>query len=317
MPISAALVSTVVLAQAVLAPASAPLAVRLTSDVADCPSSLQVQSALQQVLGDGERSADGWLLSYGRDPSAPAAERGASVLMDLVDPAGQHVAVRRIPASPGDCAAMADAMAAVVERSLRILGWTKGAPLPGSPRRTAEPSAPPVRKQPPRLVLGAGPAMGSSPRTGTNLLLEARVRLAGPLFLRAGGLVLPGSDSQTVDSGTVHLSSRSFTAAPLAVFALGPVELAGGPALLFAVDHGSATNLATAQSGDRMVVAAGAGIGLALALSHRWRLSLGLEGFRVVWGADYFVTLDRKTVVLSPSPWEGIASAKLEFVLWP
>jgi hypothetical protein len=57
MPISAALVSTFVLAQAVLA--STPLAVRITSDVADCPSSVKVQSALRQALGDGERSAGG------------------------------------------------------------------------------------------------------------------------------------------------------------------------------------------------------------------------------------------------------------------
>ncbi len=95
----------------------------------------QVQSALRQVLGDGDRSAGGWVLSYGRDPSAPEAERDASVLMELIDPAAVRLAVRRIPAAPGDCGAIASAMAAVVERSLRTLGWTKGEPLPEAARR--------------------------------------------------------------------------------------------------------------------------------------------------------------------------------------
>jgi hypothetical protein len=320
MPISPALISTFVVAQAVVT--GAPVAVRLTSDIAQCPSSVQVQSALRQVLGDGEQSAGGWVLSYGRDPSAPAAERDASVLMELVDPAGERLAVRRIPASPGDCAAIGTAMAAVVERSLRTLGWTRGEPLPESARQTkpTEPTTPTAQKRVPRLVLGAGPSIGTSPRLGTNLLLEARVHVAGPVCLRLGGGLLAGSENQDVGSGTarVTLTSRTFTAAPLAAFALGPVELAGGPILLLAVDQGTSSNLATGGSGAREVLAVGAGIGVAARLSARWRLSLGLEGFRVAFGADYFVDIDgKRTVVLPPSPWEGIASAKLEFIAWP
>jgi hypothetical protein len=318
MPIPVALVSCFVVAQAVLT--GAPVAVRLTSDIAECPSSLQVQSALRQVLGDGEPSAGGWVLSYGRDPSAPAAERNASVLMELVDPAGERLAVRRIPVSPGDCGAIASAMAAVVERSLRALGWTRGEPLPESSRQTnaTEPSKIPVRKPLPRLVLGAGPSIGSSSRTGTNLLLEARVRVAGPFCLRLGGGVLAGSDSQKVGSGTTRVTSRYFTASPLSAFALGRVELAGGPMLLLAVDQGTSSGLATGGTGAREVLAVGAGLGVAARLSTRWRLSLGLEGFRVAFSPDYFVEINGvRTVILAPSPWEGIASAKLEFVAWP
>ena len=321
MPISAALVSTFLVGQVVLTPA--PLAVRPTSDVAECPSSVQVQSALRQVLGDGGSPAGGWVLWYGRDPSAPAAERDASVLMELVDPASRRLLARRIPASPGDCDAIAKAMAAMVERSLRTVGWTRGEPLPEAARRTnpTEPSTPPERKRLPRLVLGLGPSFGTSPRLGTNLLLEARVRVAGPVCLRLGGGLFAGSDSQDVGSpGTAHvtLTSHTFTAAPLAAFVLGPVELAGGPALLLAVDRGAASGLATGGSGDRAVLAVGVGIGAAVPLSRRWRLSLGLEGFRVAFAPDYFVESEGvRTVVLSPSPWEGIASAKLEFVAWP
>jgi hypothetical protein len=317
MPTSAALASTFVVLQAVIAPAPAPLAVRLTSEVGECPSSVQVQSALRQVLGDGQQSAGGWVLSYGRDPSAAGADRAASVWMELIDPVGQRLAMRRIPASTGECSAVASAMAAVVERSLRTLGWTRGEPLPESarPHNPAQPAIVPTPL--PRLVLGAGPSFGSSPRVGANLLLEARVRVAGALSLRLGGGVLAGSQSQNVGSGKAGLSSRYFTAAPLAAFPLGRVELAGGPLLLLAVDHANAS-LAEHASGYREVLAVGAGLGVAVRLSPRWRVSLGLEGFRVALGADYVVMVAaQRTVVLSPSPWQGIASAKLEFVAWP
>jgi len=240
--------------------------------------------------------------------------------MELIDPAGQRLAVRQIPASPGDCGAIARAMAAVVERSLRTLGWTRGEPMPESARPSNVPQspAPAARKPLPRLVLGAGPSIGSSPRIGANLLLEARVRVAGPLCVRLGGEVFSGSESQNVGSGKASLSSRTFTATALAGFARGRVELAGGPALLLAFDHGSSASLAQGGSGDREVLAVGVAIGVAAQLSPRWRLSLGLEGFHVALGADYVVDLaGKKTVVLAPSPWEGIASAKLEFVVWP
>jgi hypothetical protein len=320
MPICTALASTCVLAQAALAVAPAPLSVRLTSDVADCPSLVQVQSALRRVLGDGQPSAGEWVLSYGRDPSAPQAERDAGVLMELIDPAGQALAVRQIPASPGDCGAIASAMAAVVERSLRTLGWTRGEPMPESARKmnATESHTPTARKPLPRLVLGAGPSIGTSPRMGVNLLLEARVRVAGLVCMRLGGGVFAGSESQIVGSGKASVSSRYFTAAPLAALAVGRVELAGGPALLLAFDHGNSDSLAQGGSGDREVLAVGVAMGVAARLSPRWRLSVGLEGFRVALGADYVVDLaGQKTVVLAPSPWEGIASAKLEFVAWP
>ena len=321
MPISAALVSAFMVAQAAFAATPTPVAVRLSSNAAECPSSVQMKSALRQVLGDGDRSAGGWVLSYGRDPSVPEAERDASVLMELVDPAGVRLAVRRIPSSSGDCPAIASAMAAVVERSLRTLGWTKGEPLPeAAPRPIAsEPTMPIARLHGPRLVLGLGPSIGSSPRAGTNLLLEARLRVLGPVFLRLGGGLFSGSDNQNVgSSGKANLTTRYFTAAPLAAFALGSLELAAGPSLLLSFDRGTSASLAQVGDGDRAVLAVGFGLGVAFRLSARWRVSLGLEGYRVALGANYFVELNGvRTVVLSPSPWQGIASAKLELIAWP
>ena len=317
---SAVITSAVLIAQVFLGATPSPIGVRLTSEVAECPSAAQVASALRQVLGDDDRSAGGWILAYGRDPSAPEAARDLSLWMELIDPTGKRLVMRKISASPGECAAIASAMTAVVERSLRTLGWTRGDPLPESARRSnvAQPKAAPARTPPPRLVLGMGPSLGSTPRTGTNLLLEARLRVTGPLFLRVGGGLFASSDSQNVGTGKAFITSRTFTAAPLLVFALGSVEIAGGPALLLSFDHGNTEGLAVVGSGDRQVLALGIGIGVAARLSPRWRLSLGLEGFHAELGAHYVVEVGgARTVVLSPAAWEGVVSAKLEFVAWP
>jgi len=276
------------------------------------------------VLGDGQWSSDGWVLSYGRDPAAGEADHDASLWMAFVDPAGERLAERRIPASREDCHAIAGAMAAVVERSLRALGWTRGEPLPVSahkpsvtPIAPVRDSGPTVRQRPPRLVLGAGPSAGTSSRTGANLRLEARVRAVGPICLRLGGGLLTGSDSQSVPSGTARMTSRFFTFAALAALESGHVELAGGPSLLLSYDHGS-SDLPQVGSGDRATLALGAAIDFAVRLSPRWRLSAGLEGFRTAASADYFVRINgNQTVVLSPPRWEGVAAVRLEFAPWP
>lgn len=324
MPGFVVLASIFLVAQGGLTAMPASLGVRLESNLAECPSLVEMQSALRQVLGDGEWSPSGWVLSYGRAPSAQPSsalsERDVSLWMTFVDPAGERLAERQIPATPEDCHAVAIAMAAVVERSLRTLGWTRGAPLPEStrPAPAAGTSTKMARKPLPRLVLGAGPAVGASPRTGTNVLVEARVRVAGPLSLRLGGGLLSASESQRAGSGTASLASRHFTAAPLAAFAFSRVELAGGPSLLFGFDNARSTSLAQVGSGNRETLAVGAAMAIAVQLSLRWRLSAGLEAFHAALGGDYVVMVGgNRTVVLAPPAWEGTASAQVEFVAWP
>jgi hypothetical protein len=323
-----ALVSVIVAVALPAAPGS--VGVRVVTDIAECPSPGAVQSALRQALGEGEHMAGGWTLWYGRDSAVPAAEREASLSMELADPTGERLVSRRILTSAGDCAAIATVMAAVVERSLRDLGWTRGEPLtqPAEPARPAQVTVPKraestdavQKKHVPRLVLGAGPVYATSSRLGTNLLLQARVRVAGPFCLRLGAAVFAGSASESLSSAAtarVTLSSRSFTLSPLAAWVVGPVELAGGPVVLFATDHAS-SELPRAGSGTRMVMAVGAGVGVAVPLSKRWRIGLDLEGFRVAFAPDAYVDWNgTRTTVLAPSPWQAMASAKLEFVPWP
>ena len=328
----AALIS--VLGVAALPATDGRLDVRVVSDVAECPSTIEVQAALRQVLGEGEQAAGGWTLWYGRDPAVPAAEREASLLMELADPTGERLVSRRIPTPAGDCAAIGTAMAVVVERSLRDLGWTRGEPLPESASRPAEvsaaktsedltvkPAAPAVASEErlvPRLLLGAGPVFGTSSRLGTNLLVDARGRVVGPLCVRLGVAAFAGSASESLSSnGRVSLSSRTFVLSPLAAFLVGPVELAGGPVVWLAADQASSSGLPKVGSGTRMVMAVGAGIGVALPLSRRWRIGLDLEGARVAFAPDTTVDLNGTKAVMAPPSWQGMAAAKLEFVPWP
>ena len=325
--LTSAFVVTQVAAQVMLGAPPGPLAVRLTSDVGQCPSTTQVESALRRVLETGERSASGWTLYYGRDDSESETTHPARVRMELVDPSGFRLLVRQIPAQTDDCSAIASAMAAVVERSLRTLGWTRGGPLSGSlpaapegarPTDATKPSWPRVKQPLSRLVVGLGPLLGTSPLAGTNLLLEARLHVSGPFLLRLGGSVFADGESQEVGKAKVHVTSRAFTAAPLAAFMLGAFELAGGPALRLGFDVGQSTDLVAAAKGDRLVLAAGAGLDIAMRLSAHWRGGLGLEAFHAMLGAEYVVQVGgvRRTVLSSPT-WQGIASAMLEFIAWP
>jgi hypothetical protein len=88
--------------------------------------------------------------------------------------------------------------------------------------------------------------------------------------------------------------------------------------VLLGVDQASSTDLQQVGSGTRAVVAVGVGIGAALPLSRRWRVALELDGTRVAFAPETYVNLNgTRTTVLTPSPWQGIASVKLEFVPWP
>lgn len=322
-----ALLAAFVAAVSPQAPESLPL--RVVSDVTQCPTAAEVQSALRQALGSGDSSTGGWTLWYSRDPAAPAAEREASLLMELVDPAGERLTARRIPTPPGDCAAIGTAMAMVVERSLRDLGWTRGDSLPesaGGAKPVEVAAELPAQARPipeakaavPRLVLGAGPVFATTSRVGINLLLEARVRVLGPLCLRLGAAALSGSTSESLGVGSVSASSRTFNLAALLAMVVGPAELSGGPVVWLAADQASSSNLPKAGRGTRAVVAVGVGIGVAVPLGRRWRVGVGLDGARVAFAPETYVDWNgTRTTVLAPSPWQGMAMAKLEFVPWP
>jgi hypothetical protein len=281
----------------------------------ECPTTAQVEMALHQVLIPDESVKAGWVLSYGRDWAVPGADRRSSIWMELRNPTGQSVDRRQLPYDDGDCVAVANAMAAVVERSLHTLGWTRGEPLPEAswPKRQV-----PGPTRLPRLILGVGPALGTSAQLGTNLLVEARVNIARSFSMRLGGSLFAGNENQTVSSGRALITSHHVSAAGLSTLTRGKVYLDTGLVLLISIDQGKTEGLTEDSNGRRASLAAGLLLGAGVQLSPRWRIAVGIEGLHAVAGTDFLVNLDRGgTVVLPPPTWQAIALTKLEFVIWP
>jgi hypothetical protein len=314
---SALLVSMTLLLQGASVPAS--LAVRLQSTLGECPSREEVESALRQVIGDGASSAAGWILQYERVLPEGASADEAPLAIRLVTPAGDALVERRIVVVRSDCPAVAGAIAAVVERSLRSIGWTRGEPLPVPAQLASPQPGTATRERPPWFVLGAGPSLvllsEGSDKLGSNLLFQVRARAWGPLCVRLGTGLLSTSDNRDVGNVATQMTSRFVSLTPLAAFLLGRTELAIGPSASLGID--SATS-SLGGSGYRATLAVGLATSVAVRLSPRWRLGVGLEGLHAALGADYVVELAGvKTVVLAPPAWRGAATAQLEIVPWP
>lgn len=300
------------------AAASPRASVRVESNQVGCPSAKQVEMALAHVGVSAASATTGWVLSYGTVTSSAANPQAPFVWMDLASPTGQLGARRRLPNDGNDCGAIASAMSVVVERSLHELGWTRGEPLPRRARldQPEAPSSEPTK--PPRLVLGLGPAAGTSAAGGINVLLEARLHLAGPLSFRLGGSLLAHEDSQAVGNGRARMSSRHASATVLSTLRRGKLHLDAGAVLLAAIDQGRTENLPEMSEGRRATLAVGLLLGAGARLSPRWRLALDVQGLRTVSGADFVVEIEgSRRAVLAPPAWQGIVCAKLEFVAWP
>ena len=295
-----------------------PASVHVESNGVACPSAEQVEGALDHTGVSATVATTGWVLSYGPVPASAATPQATFVWMDLASPTGQLVARRKLPNDGSDCGAIASAISAVVERSLHGLGWTRGEPLPQRARPN-QPDAAPVRPaKPSRLILGLGPAAGTSAMVGNNLLLEARLQVAGPISFRLGGGLLASESSQAVGGGRARMSSRYVSAAVLSTLPMGKVHLDAGAAVLASIDQGSTENLPEMADGRRASLAAGLVLGAGVRLSPRWRLALDIQGMRTLAGADFVVELEgNRRAVLAPPAWQGIVGAKLEFVAWP
>jgi hypothetical protein len=289
--------------------------VHVESKGVECPSADQVEMALRHVGVLGENATPGWALYYGTAPFVAATPQTSFVWMDLASPTGQVVARRKLPNDGSDCAAIASAMAVVVERSLHELDWTRGEPLPENVRPRKEEPAP---TRPPRLILGMGPAAGTSARAGFNLLLEARLRVVGPLSVRLGGGLLAGHDSQSVGTGKASVTSRQVSATVLSTLPWGRLHLDAGLVFQVSIDRGKTEDLPDSAEGRREALATGLLLGAGVRLSTRWRLAVDIEALRTVAGADFVVNLEgSRGVVLPPPVWQGMVCGKLEFVAWP
>jgi hypothetical protein len=296
-------------------PVGAPTPIQVQGRGVSCPAKIEVEDALRQVLGDEERSS-GWVLSYGSSKIGTE-----TVWMELVNPSGQSISWRQFPNENTDCRAVAHAMAAVVERALHSLGWTRGEPLPEAPPPARpETTVIPMATRQPRLLFGMGPVLGSSARLGLNLLAHAQLRFAGPVSLRLGGSLLASQDEQLLGpdgTGKASVQSRHLTAALLASLPKGRWHLDTGVVLLVNIDQGKTEEIVNQDTGWRASFAAGMLVGAGLRLFSRLRLGLDLQGLHAVSAPDFMVEIaGQKTVVLRPPVWQAIVLLKIEFLAW-
>ena len=296
--------------------------VRSQPEGESCPSRVQVEAALREALGSDGPS--GWTLSYAREVAGEAAAGQAALQMEFFAPTGERRAVRRIPVAAGDCIAAAQAMAVIVERTLRLVGWTRGEALPPSQRpptpavksASVAPS-PPQTPALPRLTVGLDPALATAPTLGATVFLNLRLRLLGNVHVRLGGQPLAATTSEPARKGTAHLDSRRYAMAFLFAGYARRVELQAGAEVQLTRDNGSTENIALGGDGTRNLLALGVVAGAALALSSRWRLGVEVGGYRTAVEPEFYVTTDAgRLIVLHRSPWDGLFALRIEYVLW-
>jgi hypothetical protein len=251
---TAALIPLFVLAVAdqLRAPDSHIIAVSVAPEQA-CPASRQVTEALSARL-------PGVVLPYGQAARPGMVRLGVAVdataiRIDLADPDGAPLLHRALPArGPGDCAALADTIALIIERYWREVGYdapplqapaaptptppTPPPPVPPPPRPpepTVTPAvaverqvAPPVERRPTAPVpLSLALAAGVAGRAGDAGTRDASAMLAVSVEARVGIRLSAGVSTSAVSALDVTRQA-SFRRFPLRLGAYWPVPLGVG-----------------------------------------------------------------------------------------
>src|SRR5437016_810022 len=98
------------------------LGVVADSRAVDCPSPTEVAEAIDRRMLTSPVGGGYWSLRYGWEGSA--AER--NLAFRLIAPGGAAALERRFPLLERECLTAAAAIAVIVERYFRDLGWTTG-----------------------------------------------------------------------------------------------------------------------------------------------------------------------------------------------
>jgi hypothetical protein len=301
---------------AVAAPvAAAPLVVvrRADSLPGRCLASEQVRAAVEARLPGASGSP--WTLGY---------TDGATALdLELRDPQGAVRLQRRLPLASG-CAGAADAVAIVLERYFRDIGWNAGAPpatvsRPGGPQAHPPPGSG-LREEPatlPRLSLSVGPALWRSYDWALRVGADVRVRVAGPVEVSAA-VLLPGHTlSEPLDDPAQRAQTAGvpLRAAVHAATLVGRTELRGGPELLFMRESARTQGIAVTGSAGRSMFGLGLGLATAAPLARGFRLVAQVAVYRT-WGGELTVTRAGEERAVLPLPgWQGILSLGVGYAL--
>ncbi|MEA2698206.1 MAG: hypothetical protein QOI66_2477 [Myxococcales bacterium] len=255
-----------------------------------CPSTALVNRAVSQHLGEG---GAGWRIAY--------RAKGDAIQLELGDPRGGLALQRDVIGGAGDCQALADAMALIVDRFFAGLGWSAGRPLPVSDPTTVRAAAPPpvTAEAPLMLAVEGGAGLWTRRQNvGTGVF---GVRVARRAVEAALHLLGPGTQTrQDLSSGGQAVVSTWGLALSTALGGqLGPLRLHGGPVAIVSREWAHSQNIAVTADNAGTTLAAGLAAGGHLALSPHWRLAVEGWGSRTVAG-DRFVIAGVGAVLGAP-----------------
>ncbi|HOU92788.1 MAG TPA: hypothetical protein PLU22_17165 [Polyangiaceae bacterium] len=289
----------------VVAQLGSALVVETGSPDALCPDLTRTREAVAARLGTLDVAEAGWIATY-TIGHAPDAGRGDFVRLRLRDPEGRVRLERDLPLEPGGCAAMAQALAVVLDRYFRALAEAAAPADDAEPPDEAPPpssgdAATPGDERPPGAGLDApggaattpdveqdaGPAL-PDPQLELGLLAGAALDLpsgaaellftapVAPLF-RVGVTVSAPFRAEREWLGAEWVQGWSV---PLRAWAgvgrsSGAFSAYGGPELLVALERGQGAGLATERAASRAVP--GAGVALELGYRLTPRVGLGLR----------------------------------------
>ncbi len=299
-----------------------------------CPGPGLVDAALETRLGPGAAGtgagSDSWVLRY-EAPTANAGATGGSLRLTLQDPSGRSRLDRDLSTAGEPCEQRADAIALIVERFFRGIGWTAGAALPGASASAAVAPPTPVSPSPPapipapahdgaaplppRLAVGGGAVLlgGRAPLVGVGLDVSARI--GGSLAASVGVVLPPGEATAAVGAGSATVRSLPIRASGRWVWRVQSFRLAAGPEGLLAWESGRTRDIAQPGSESRRVLSVGVVGAADLLVSPRWQV--GIEA-----ASHYTVLAHRFTVggageVLRPPRLQGLILARVGVVLFP
>jgi len=313
------------------------LVVETGSPDALCPDLTRTREAVAARLGTLDVAEAGWVATY-TIGHAPDAGRGDFVRLELRDSQGRVRLERDLPLEPGGCAAMAQAVAVVLDRYFRALAEAASpaddAATPGDapPPESREHGETPAEATPPVAAAGAlgvaattpddedGAASAlPDPRYELGLLAGAALELPSGVaellltapvapLVRVGATVSAPFRAEYESLGSGRVRGWSV---PLRIWAgvgrsSGGFWAYGGPELLVALEGGRGTGLAVERSAGRVVP----GAGVALELGYRLTPRVGL-GMRAALDANlpaaaprFVVEVgeDERREVLAPAP---------------
>jgi hypothetical protein len=272
---------------------------------AQCPRAALVERAVATHLGGGAAAGDeGWHLAY--------RARGDGIELELRDQRGGLHLHRQVAGGGGDCQALAEAIALIVDRFFEDLGWTSGRPLPAPAENVATTAGAPARPVLAVSVEGGGGVWTRRQNIATGV---AGVRIARGLFEGALHVLGPGADDRQpiTTAGAAALTTWGLALSAAVGRQKDRTRLRVGPVGLVSLEWAHSQGIPVTKQTSGRTVALGLHAGGAWTLSPHWALDVEGWGTRQVAG-DRFVVTGVMGPVLAPPRFQAAAFLAVAYV---